>query len=166
MSTFDTHIYAVVRIKIADTGFAGGTPEAMAEHISDAVCAASGDWLRPMAGCIPNCGWKDPVTGAVVPGSTRTLKVEHVEFADEVSWVMVDEKDVAGDIVAEHHFDWTLAPMTGLQGFSTAVEVRQAKQIADLESTVRNLNAQIAGLNLMVGADAHHLSLESSAPAQ
>ncbi len=92
MNTFATHAYAVVRVKVIGTNFSDN-PKTIAEKVSEAVWADSDAWFIPKLGSID-----------IEPHGS--FKIECVEFADEVSSVLVDEIDPhTQEIVKEHLFD-------------------------------------------------------------
>lgn len=120
-----THVYAVVRVKIIGTSLAGGTPAEIADRVANAVAADSSAWMQP-------------ISGTVRAADGNSFDVEHVEFADEVNWVLVDEIDDEGQIT-EHHFDHNLQPMQGLSGYATALEAELTAKCREYESEIQRL---------------------------
>ena len=123
---YNTHVYAVVRVKVIGTNLSS-SPKQIAEAVSDAVCANPTEWLRP-------------AFGTVSTEAGDRLDIETVEFAEDISGVLIDEIDpCSGRIVTEHLFDWDCKPMTGLSEFRTRRE-------ADLVAEVELLKAEINSL--------------------
>jgi hypothetical protein len=73
----DMHVYAMVRVKVLATSAAGASSKEIAEEISDAVCADSNQWMRPVHG--------------VVKSRNGIFDIEAMEFAEGISSVLVDE---------------------------------------------------------------------------
>ena len=97
MNKFETHVYATVRVKVLGTNFSND-PQEIADKVTDAVCADSSQWMRP-------------VHGSVNVEGHGSHDIEAVEFADGIYGVLVDELDPeTGLVVAEHQFDETCAP--------------------------------------------------------
>lgn len=123
---YNTHVYAVVRVKVIGTNLSS-SPMQIAEVVSDAVCANPTEWLRP-------------AFGTVTTANGDRFDIEAVEFAEDISGVLIDEIDPrSGRIVTEHLFDWDCKPMTGLSEFRTRRE-------ADLVAEVELLKAEINSL--------------------
>lgn len=92
MKNFNTHVYAVVRVKVIGTNF-DEDPRVVADKVADAVCADASNWLQP-------------VHGSVDVEGHGSFDIEFVEFADATDGILVDEIDTAtGAILQEHHFD-------------------------------------------------------------
>lgn len=108
------HVYAVVRVKVI--GVKGENPRKIGDSIADAVSADPREWLQP-------------VYGSVRTKDGASYDIEAVEFAEEVSWVLVDELDDNGDVAREHHFDARMEPMESLNGAYTAREARLERQL-------------------------------------
>lgn len=109
MSKFVTHVYATVRVKVQGTEFSN-SPQEIAVKVADAVCAAPGEWMRP-------------VLGSVTVDGAGVLDIEAVEFADGIYGVLVDELDPAsGDRVIEHHFDETCSPRVDADNADKVIE--------------------------------------------
>lgn len=141
-STFDTHVYAVVRVKVKDTRF-HWDPQVLQEKVSEAVAMSSSEWLNP-------------VHQAWVNIDGHPHQIDHVEFAEEVNWVMVDaypEGRVEGVDPVSHHFDHQGSPMTGLSSFHTAQEAaltlgnQNLKAQIDAMLPMRNVIEKIASMN-------------------
>lgn len=113
---FATHVYATVRVKVLGTNFSND-PKEIAVKVADAVCAAPGEWMRP-------------VLGRVTVEGSGVHDIESVEFADGIYGVLVDETDPAnGDKVIEHHFDETCSPRVDTTNVSSVIaEVISALQ--------------------------------------
>ncbi len=79
---FDVHVYATVRVKIP--GIAADTAKAAAEMAEEAVCANPDEWFRKYLGRV-----------SIADQGERFI--EAVEFAEEVSSVLVDGLDDAGE---------------------------------------------------------------------
>jgi len=123
---YNTHVYAVVRVKVIGTNLSS-SPKQIAEAVSDAVCGNPTEWLRP-------------AFGTVTTANGDRFDIEAVEFAEDISGVLIDEIDPrSGRIVTEHLFDWDCKPMTGLSEFRTRRE-------ADLVAEVELLKAEINSL--------------------
>lgn len=131
MSSFYTHVFAVVLVKVIGTGSAGETPAQIADAIANAVAADPGQWMVP-------------IHGSVVTAAGHSFDIDQVEFADEVTWVLVDEECESGDI-KQHHFDHTLAPMASGVGSATAKEVELTAKCAQLEAENLALKAALRG---------------------
>lgn len=92
MTNFATHVFAVVRVKVLGTNFSGD-PQELSDKVADAVAAKPSEWMSPVLGTVQVDGHGAYDIGAV-------------EFADEVSYVIVDELDAnSGRVVKERHFD-------------------------------------------------------------
>lgn len=101
-SRFETHVYAVVRVKVIGTNFSTD-PTQIAEKVADAVCANSSEWMRPVHGCVS------------VEGH-GSFDIEAVEFAEGIDAVLVDEIDSDTDeILTEHHFNKLCEPVVERQ---------------------------------------------------
>lgn len=105
---FDTHVYAVVRVKVTGTNGISDDPQVVADTIAAGVIAQPDAWFEPRSGTI------DTPLGI--------FNVEYAEFADELSWVLVDELPVSQDAnaeiddIKEYHFDGFGEPMNELGG--------------------------------------------------
>lgn len=126
---YNTHVYAVVRVKVIGTNLSS-SPKQIAEAVSDAVCANPTEWLRP-------------AFGTVSTEAGDRLDIETVEFAEDISGVLIDEIDPrSGRIVTEHLFDWDCKPMTGLSEFRTRREADLVAEVACLKAEVEALKAR------------------------
>lgn len=97
MAKFETHVYAVVRVKVLGTNFSDN-PQEIAEKISDAVCASPREWFRPIHGTVhvPEVG---------------SFDIDCVESAEGIYGVLVDEIDPdTGYVLASHDFDDACEP--------------------------------------------------------
>lgn len=129
--SFATHVYAVVRIKVPGTNFSN-LPKDIAEEITRAVCADSKEWMAPIHG--------------VVQTDHGPFDVEAVEFAEDVSWTMVDEFDKKGDLIREHHFDGIGEEVKEPNGFRSANESR----LVEFAKTIAGIDAEkLAGDSAM-----------------
>ena len=107
MNQFETHVYAIVRVKVIGTNFSKN-PQEIAEKVSGAVCARPSNWMKPIHGSIDVAGH-----GA--------FDIEAVEFADGIESVLVDEIDQeTGRVMKEHEFNEKCEPR------SEAVDIRGA----------------------------------------
>ncbi len=126
---YNTHVYAVVRVKAIGTNLPS-LPAEIAQTVSDAVCANPTEWLRPSF-------------GTVTTANGERFDIEAVEFADDISGVMIDEIDPgSGRIVTEHLFDWDCKPMTGLSEFRTRREADLAAEVVRLKAEIEALKAR------------------------
>ena len=118
--SYAVHTYAVVRIKtIGDAPREGETLQQFAERVSDAVAAGAAQGLR--------------VRGLSVEGSD----VEHAEYADEVSAVLVDEIRYGEDGEIEtvsSFFDDHMEPNDG-NGTDPARYARLRKLVESIAAT-------------------------------
>lgn len=130
---FDTHVYAVVAIKVANTSFEDD-PAVIAKDVGEAVSQSPGEWMKP-------------VLGSLSIEHAGNFNIESVEFANQVNWTVVDEMDERGVLRLVHHFDVTGEPMAGMCGFNTAREAR-------LSAEVDRLTRQIEAQNFSCHADA------------
>jgi len=96
MNRYETHVFATVRVKVAGTNFSND-PQAIADAVSNAVCAAPSQWMRAVEGVID------------VDGHGQHDIVQ-VEFADAISGVVVDELGERDALVQQHHFDANCRP--------------------------------------------------------
>jgi hypothetical protein len=126
---FNAHVYAVMRVAVADVGAMGQTPEDIANAVADAVCQ------KPDA-------WTDGSRGVVATETGQQFSITEVAPADGISWVLVDE--VIGDRTIEHHFDHTCAPMVHGSDYQTAKEATLALQVEQLKQEKEQL---LQGLN-------------------
>ncbi|MBK9496582.1 MAG: hypothetical protein IT475_11665 [Aquimonas sp.] len=91
MKTFNTHVYAVVRVKVLGTTFSENIKE-IANRVADAVFT----WPHV---------WHTSASGDLLIGDSE-YRIEHTEVADEMAHILVDEIDSnTGDVVAMHWFD-------------------------------------------------------------
>jgi hypothetical protein len=106
---FDTHVYVSVRVKVLGTNI-DQDPRIVADKVAEAVCAHPDEWLKSS-------------NGSIKTGDGFACDIEHVEFAQDVDWILVDEINPhTGEIVKEHHFDHAGCSMTGMTGARTAKE--------------------------------------------
>ena len=125
---FNTHVYAVVRVKVLGTN--GNDPAKIADEIADAVSQDPDQWLEPRQ-------------GQVRTSDGSFYDIEQVEFADEVNWVLVDEKDGDDNVVKEHHFDHLIEPMENLSGSTTAKEAHLQQQVEAMRASLAAIGAAI-----------------------
>lgn len=123
--TFNTHIYAVVRVKVLGTSFSQD-PSVVADKVADAVSARPNQWFAPVHGSVD-------VDGA-------SYDIEQVEFAHDVSAVLVDELSPDGDVndVKEHYFDQHRESMTdylALKAENSALKDRVAALEAQMNDS-------------------------------
>lgn len=145
---FDTHVYAVVAIKVANTSFEDD-PALIAKDVGEAVSKAPGEWMRP-------------VLGSLNIDHAGNFNIESVEFADQVNWTVVDEMDERGDLRLVHHFDVTGEPMAGMCGFNTA---REARLSAEVDRLTRLVEAQNCSCHAaQASGPAKQSPAQSSAP--
>jgi len=93
MKQFNTHVYAVVRIKVCGTNF-DADPAKVGNLVADAVSANPDTWLRPVSGAVLD-----------VEGQ-GAFSIEAVEFAEDLDGILVDELSLEDPsrVVKEHHF--------------------------------------------------------------
>ena len=134
---FDTHVYAVVAIKVANTSFEDD-PAIIAKDVSEAISKSPEEWMKP-------------VLGSLNIEHAGNFNIESVEFANQVNWTVVDEMDERGVLRLVHHFDVTGEPMAGMYGFNTALEARLSAAVDRLNRKIESQNcschaAQASGL--------------------
>lgn len=93
MKQFNTHVYAVVRIKVCGTNL-DADPARVGDLVADAVSANPGAWLRPSS---------EAVLDVEGQGS---FSIECVEFAEDLDSILVDElsPEDPSRVAKEHHF--------------------------------------------------------------
>ena len=102
-------------------------------------CAANCSGRRKWA----TTAWLRPSFGTVTTANGERFDIEAVEFADDISGVMIDEIDPgSGRIVTEHLFDWDCKPMTGLSEFRTRREADLAAEVVRLKAEIEALKAR------------------------
>src|SRR5690606_11196128 len=107
MKNFNTHVYAVVRVKVRATNFSDDAME-VADKVAEAVSNDPHAWLAPLKGKID------------VEGH-GSFDVECVEFADDIPGVLVDEMNQNNDEVIKEHRSGSLPSI-----FASIAEVRDA----------------------------------------
>jgi len=123
---YNTNVYAVVRVKVIGTNLSS-SPKQIAEAVSDAVCGNPTEWLRP-------------AFGTVTTANGERFDIEAVEFAEDISGVLIDEIDPgSGRNVKEHLFDWDCMPMTGLSEFRTRREAELVAEVELLKAEIKSL---------------------------
>jgi len=112
MKTFNTHVYAVVRVKVLGTTFSENIKE-IANRVADAVFT----WPHV---------WHTSASGDLLIGDDE-YRIAHTEVADEMTHILVDEIDSnTGDVVAMHWFDAQGEPMVDANTSRKAAAIQEA----------------------------------------
>lgn len=141
---FDTHVYAVVCIKVLGTDI-DNDPAVIAKDVGEAVAQDPDAWMRP-------------VLGNLRIEHAGNFQIENVEFASQVNWTLVDELAPDGEVRKEHHFDVTGEPMIGMCGFNTAREARLSAEVDRLTRQIEALNCSCHADAAMASAKAQNVS--------
>ena len=97
MNSFNTHVFAVVRIKVLGTNFSKDIKE-VANRVADATL----QWSHV---------WHTNNRGDLLVDDAE-YQIDHTEVTDAVSEILVDEVDSeTGDVLAQHWFDEHGEPM-------------------------------------------------------
>ncbi len=128
------HAYTVVRVKVTGAESISADPATAAEAVAAAVSAGSDQWLhgRHRLGLLPS-------------GDAR-LRVESVEFAEDIESILVDEValDSPDQAPIEHLFDHTGASMKEFPGCRTAREGQLKEELAQARADNADLIRAIA----------------------